>query len=277
MAECYRHPGRETGVSCSNCSRPICTSCMTPTPVGMRCPECAKQKTRVQSLGSLGAEPRATYILIGLCVIAFLGGGDFGRGGGGTLFRDYSLIGTLGPGTGIGVAEGEVWRLVTSGFLHGGILHILFNMYLLYLLGSQLESRLGTPRFVALYLAALLAGSFGALVQTTITPTVGASGAVFGLMGAVLVEYRRQGIDPLRSDIGTLLLLNLVISFLPGFNISFGGHIGGLVGGIAAALAIEQGLRRRQAWIGYAGCLLVAGLALAGALAIAGDPHDYGF
>ena len=278
MATCYRHPQRETGVSCSNCGRAICPDCMTPTPVGMRCPECAKQKTPVRTLGSLGGEPRLTYILIGICVIAFLGSGQFGvRGSGGELFREGSLIGTLGPGIGIGVAEGEWWRLVTSGFLHGGLLHILFNMYLLYLLGTQLEGKLGTPRFAALYGASLLAGSFGALAQTTITPTVGASGAVFGLMGAMLIEYRRQGIDPLRSDIGGLLLLNLVISFLPGFNISFGGHIGGLVGGILAALAIEEGFRRRQPVIGYVGCAVVAIAAVAGSLAIAGNIHDYGF
>lgn len=278
MATCYRHPQRETGVSCSSCGRPICPDCMTPTPVGMRCPDCAKQKTQVRSLGSLGSEPRLTYILIGICVIAFLGSGDFGaRGGGGELFREGSLIGTLPPGFGLeGVNEGAWWRLVTSGFLHGGLLHILFNMYLLYLLGTQLESKLGTARFGVLYGTALLAGSFGALVQTTITPTVGASGAVFGLMGAMLVEYRRQGIDPLRSDIGGLLLLNLVISFLPGFNISFGGHIGGLVGGILAALAIEEGFRRRQPVIGYVGCLAIAIAAVAGSLAIAGNPHDYG-
>lgn len=272
MATCYRHPQRETGVSCSNCGRPICPDCMTPTSVGMRCPECAKQRTQVRSLATLHAEPRLTYILIGLCVIAFLGSGQFGvaSGAGGTeLYSRGVLWGPL-------VADGELWRLVTGGFLHANLLHILFNMYLLYLLGTQLESRLGTPRFAALYFTALLAGSFGALVQTTVSPTVGASGAVFGLMGAMLVEYRRQGIDPLRSDIGGLLLLNLVISFMPGFNVSFGGHIGGLIGGILAALAIEQSARLRRPWLAYVGCAAIAIAAVLGSVAIAGSPHDYG-
>ncbi|WP_205697366.1 rhomboid family intramembrane serine protease [Conexibacter sp. SYSU D00693] len=270
MATCYRHPGRETGVSCSNCGRPICPDCMTPTPVGMRCPDCAKQRTQVRSLGSVASEPRLTYVIIGICVVAFLGSGQFGvsGGGGSELYARGALYGPL-------VADGEVYRLVTGGFLHAGLLHILFNMYLLYLLGTQLEQRLGTPRYAALYVAALLAGSFGALAQTTVAVTVGASGAVFGLAGAMLIEYRRLGIDPLRSDIGGLILFNMALSLLPGFNVSIGGHLGGLVGGIAAMWAIDQGMQRRQPWIGYAGCLLVAAAAVAGSLAIAGDPHDY--
>lgn len=251
---------------------------MTPTSVGMRCPECSKQKTQVRTLRSMQSEPRLVFALIVLCAIAFLGSGSFGvRGASGELFRNGALLGIGFDGEKlIGVDQGELWRLVTSGFLHSGLLHIFFNMYLLYLLGTQLEQRLGTVRFGVLYFTALLVGSFGALVQTTVVPTVGASGAVFGLMGAMLVEYRRQGISLMQSDIGGLLILNLVISFLPGFNISFGGHIGGLIGGALAYLVIQQAEARRLPWLAYVGCGLLALAAVAASLAIAGDPHDYG-
>src|SRR5688500_13186751 len=123
---CYRHPDRETGVSCSSCGRPICTDCMIPTSVGMRCPECAKQKTKVHTARSLSAsEPRATYVIIAINVIAFLaqsltaGGGLRARGG------DIYVQGVL---RGFEVNDGEWWRLITSGFLHADPLHLLLNM-----------------------------------------------------------------------------------------------------------------------------------------------------
>ena len=270
---CYRHPSRETGVSCSNCDRPICTDCMTTTPVGMRCPECAKQKTQVKTLRSMGSDPRVTPVLIGACVIAALGSGTIGFGGGNNneLFQRGALLGFgLDANGTIGVSAGEYWRLVTGGFLHGGLLHLLFNMYLLYLLGSMLESTLGNVRFAALYFTALLAGSLGALIQTTDTFTVGASGAVFGLMGAALIEQRRRGISPMQSDIGGLIVLNLIITFLPGLNISWGGHIGGLIGGALAAMALELGNRRGvPRWAGLALCAVIAAACVAGAIAIA--------
>src|SRR4051794_18895490 len=199
MATCYRHPNRETGVSCSNCGRPICTDCMTTTTVGMRCPECARQKTQVRTLRTMASEPRVTYGIIAACVLLFLGSGSFGiSDGGGQLFDRLAL-----NGFDVDVRN-QYYRLITGGVLHSGLLHILFNMYLLYVLGSMLEPVLGSARFAALYFVALLAGSFGALVQTSGT-TVGASGAVFGLMGAAAIELRSRGIDPLRSDIGALI------------------------------------------------------------------------
>ena len=282
MATCYRHPGRETGVSCSNCGRPICPDCMTPTPVGMRCPECAKQRTKVQTAASMraGAEPRITVGIMVLCVLLFLASGQFGvRSTGGTsLYDNLALLGIGFDGIDkIGVSAGEYWRLVSGGFLHAGLLHIGFNMYLLWLLGSQLEPLYGPARYAALYLTALLAGAFGALVQTTVTPTVGASGAVFGLMGAFAVEMYRRGHDPLRSDIGFLILFNLAFSFLPGFNVSFGGHIGGLVGGVLAAFAYDAVERfRLPRWAGVAAVLVIGAAFTAAAIAIAGNPHDRG-
>jgi membrane associated rhomboid family serine protease len=244
MATCYRHPDRETGVSCSNCDRPICPDCMTPTSVGMRCPECARQKTKVHTIRSMQSEPRVTYALIAINAIAFLGSGRFGvgSGGGSRLFNDFALF---GPSIDV---NHEYWRLVTGGFLHSGLLHIAFNMYLLYVLGQMLEPALGSVRFGALYLASLLAGSAGALVVTPDAVTVGASGAVFGLMGVAFAEMRSRGMDPfaggIMSSIGGLIVINLVFSFLWS-GISIGGHIGGLVGGVAAAWLMDQADRRR--------------------------------
>ncbi|WP_320672864.1 rhomboid family intramembrane serine protease [Patulibacter defluvii] len=270
MPTCYRHPARETGVACSNCGRPICPDCMTPTPVGMRCPECAKQRTKVHTSRSLGgtAEPLVTYAVIAICVIAFLAGGEFGVSDSSTstwLYRNGVLFGPL-------VHDGELWRLVTGGFLHSGLLHIGFNMLLLYWLGTEIERRLGNVRFGLVYLTALLGGSLGALIQTTATPTVGASGAVFGLMGYALVEMRRQGINPLQSQIGFLLIFNVVLSLRPGANISFGGHLGGLVFGALAAVVLHEVARRRgPAWLAPALLLGLCAIAVVGSVLMSGQ------
>jgi membrane associated rhomboid family serine protease len=278
MAECYRHPGRETGVSCSNCERPICPDCMTPTPVGMRCPECSRSTTKVRTISAIsrGSEPRVTYVLIGLCVLAFLATGQFGvqAEGGNSAYVDLALLGKgLGPDGFIGVAEGEYWRLITGGFLHGGFLHIAFNMYLLYILGQMLESSLGSVRFALLYFAALLAGSAGALLVTPHALTVGASGAVFGLMGATFLEMRSRGMDPMAGgvfgSIGGLIIINLVFSFVLS-GISIGGHIGGLIGGGLVALAYQAADRMRQPALGYAGAIAVGVAAAALGIAVAG-------
>jgi membrane associated rhomboid family serine protease len=261
---CYRHPSRETGVRCSNCGRPICPDCMTPTPVGMRCPECSRQKTKTRSLASTRSEPRVTVFLIIACAIAFLGSGQFGVGssGGTSLYRDGALFGPA-------VADGELWRLVTSGFLHAGLIHIGFNMYLLWILGQLLEPDLGSVRFAALYVTSLLFGAFGALLLKPDALTVGASGAVFGLMGAAAVELRSRGINPFQTDIGMLILFNLGISLIIP-NISIGGHVGGLIGGALAALVLNAARRSRQALpLGVAGCVALSAVAVAGALAVA--------
>jgi len=236
MATCYRHPSRETGVSCSNCGNPICPDCMTATPVGMRCPDCAGQKQRVQTLRSMHADPTVTYVLIAINVLMFVAagaGGSWltGSGGGSQVFSDFALY---GPAVDIGH---DYWRLVTSGFLHSGLLHIGFNMYILYWLGTMLEPSLGHVRFLALYLTSLVSGSFGALLLSPNAVTVGASGAVFGLMGAAFVLYRARGIDPMQAGIGPMILLNLGITFLIP-NISIGGPIRGLVGGGVARPAV---------------------------------------
>jgi membrane associated rhomboid family serine protease len=273
MATCYRHSSRETGVSCSSCGRPICPDCMTPTPVGMRCPECSRQSTKTRTLRSMHVDPIATYALIGVCVVLWVGTVLAGGGTNGKAYVDLELIGgaqTFG-GDWIGVSQGEYWRLVTSGFLHAANpLHLLFNMYILYWLGLMLEPVLGHVRFLALYFACLLAGSFGALLLSPANqPTVGASGAVFGLMGAAFVIQHARGMDPWRSGLGAVIALNLVLSFLIP-NVSIGAHIGGLVAGALIGLALERlpAVQRSQS-LAVAGCVLLAAVAVVGAIAVA--------
>lgn len=270
---CYRHPDRETRVSCSSCGRPICPECMTPTPVGMRCPECASQRTRVvrNPTGTPGPQDApATYALIAINVIVFLieiaqGGGGFYELGLTRFIVNFSL---LGPA----VAEGEWYRLVTSGFLHEGILHIGFNMFLLLILGRLLEPALGTPRFLVLYFASLLAGSLGALIVTPDSFGLGASGAVFGLAGAVFVIARGRGMDALASQIGFLILFNLVFSFIYP-HISWGAHVGGLIGGVICAGVIVAGekglLGRNRLPMELAAMTAVGAIAFVASLAVA--------
>jgi len=130
MATCYRHPSRETGVSCSNCGRPICPDCMTSTPVGMRCPECASQRTKVVRMREMPSGPVATYALIAINAIVFLAEGSISLSGSpsGSLYEKGSLFGSIPHVPEQGVAYGEWWRIVTSGFLHANLLHIAFNM-----------------------------------------------------------------------------------------------------------------------------------------------------
>ena len=270
MATCYRHPSRETGVSCSNCGKPICPDCMTPTPVGMRCPECAGQRQRVQTMRSLHVDPIVTYVLIGINVLMFLGSGGGGGiltgggSGGSRVFLDFALY---GPAIDI---NHEYYRLITGAFLHSGILHIGFNMYILYWLGTMLEPSLGHLRMGALYFASLLTGSFGALLLDPNAVTVGASGAVFGLMGAAFVLQRARGIDPMQSGLGPIILINLVLGFvIP--NVSVGGHLGGLAGGVLCAFAMERlAGRGRGVVLPVVACVLVGVVAAIAGVAVSG-------
>jgi membrane associated rhomboid family serine protease len=172
---------------------------------------------------------------MGICVALELGQMASGAGvsgglAGSTLFQKYSLYGPS-------VADGEVYRLLTSGFLHAGLFHLLVNMYSLWILGTLLEPTIGRIQYLLIYFVSLLAGSFGALLVTPHAPTVGASGAIFGLMGAGVIVLRHRGISPLQSGLPLWIGINLVFSFaVPG--ISVGGHIGGLIGGALAALVL---------------------------------------
>ena len=209
-------------------------------------------------------------MLIAINVLMFLGSGGGGGiltgggSGGSRVFNDFAL---WGPAIDIGH---DYWRLITSGFLHSGILHIGFNMYILYWVGTMIEPALGHARFGALYFASLLAGSCGALVLDPNAVTVGASGAVFGLMGAAFVLQRERGIDPMRSGIGPLILFNLVLGFIIP-NVSVGGHIGGLIGGVICAFAMERlGTRRGGIVLPVVACVVVGLIAAVAGIAVSG-------
>jgi membrane associated rhomboid family serine protease len=217
---------------------------MTPTPVGMRCPECSRQRTKVKTAATIrqGADPMATYVIMGICIALGLGSllsGGQATGLGDTLASNFGLDAP-------DVASGDVYRLVTAGFLHAGPFHLLVNMYSLYILGSLLEPAVGRVRFLLIYFVALLCGSFGALLTDPNKLTVGASTAIFGLMGAALVVMRNRGIDPMASGLPLWIGINLVLTFTIS-GLSKGGHVGGLIGGaIAAALIFELPDRIRR-------------------------------
>ena len=243
---------------------------MTSTSVGMRCPECSRQKTVVKTLRNTVRRPEVTFALIAINIIAFLAEGNISIDGSPTnkVYEEGALIGSFRGAPELGVAHGQWWRLITSGFLHENLIHIGFNMYVLYILGQMLEPVLGRLKFGLIYGVALLTGSFGALLVSPHVPTVGASGAVFGIMGAAAVEMRARKIPVMQSGVGGLILINLVISFaLPG--ISWGGHIGGLIGGAIAALLIQQGERRRLQVLAIAACALIGVAAVGGSLVTA--------
>src|SRR3954467_6011090 len=209
MATCYRHPNRETGVSCSNCGNPICPDCMTPTTVGMRCPNCARQRTPTRTLQSLAVDPIATYVLIALNIAVFVGiraSIDDLTG----QSQTFSQLVLDAPD----VADGDLWRLLTSGFVHVECWHIGMNLLSLFWLGRMIEPALGHARFVAIYLAARLCGSLGVLLLDPTSQTLGASGAIYGLLGAAIVMARNRNIDLMQSGLIPILVLNLLLTFV---------------------------------------------------------------
>jgi len=230
---CYRHPKVPAPVTCTRCDRPICTDCMVSAPVGWQCPGCLKGAPTVRrmrdvqggALGLTAGTPYVTYAILASCVALFLG----------QQVSDITERGVVASTT---VAQGELWRVVTSGFLHGSPIHLLFNMLVLFQLGTAVEARLGRARYLGVYFLSLVGGSIGAmLLQPPATASLGASGAVFGLMGAVVV-LSKGGRSPVESSVAGLLVVNLVITFLiPG--ISIGGHLGGLVAGVLGGLVIR--------------------------------------
>jgi len=273
---CYRHPNRETFVSCSECGRPICAECMTPAPVGQRCPEHSgkPQGSRRISAGVRrgafeGTGALVTKILVGLNILIYVitaaqGGGLNAPGG--RLFTDWLLFGPA-------VADGDWWRLFTSAFLHAGLLHIAFNMYFLWFVGSAVEQALGRGRFLLIYVVSALAGSAGALVLTPNDFTVGASGALFGILGAALV-LERQGNLVLGGAAAALIVINLLFAFVPSLvpgasiRISIGAHIGGLIGGILCTLILSK-FGRGHAAYSRVGLWGIAGVLGVGLLSIA--------
>jgi membrane associated rhomboid family serine protease len=252
---------------------------MTPTSVGMRCPECARDRTKVKTIRSGPSTPIVTRTLIAINVIVFIAetatGAPLGGGGGGTIWNHGALAGPYV------VDLHQYYRLLTSGFLHDGILHILFNMVFLYIMGPMLEPAIGRVNFAVVYFVSLLAGSFGALLFQPDSLTIGASGACFGVLGALIVVAHYRGISIWQSGLGLTLVINIVFS-LSIAGISIGAHVGGVVGGaICGWLIVQLGERRRMPAAAIAGCVVVAVISVVAALAVAGGhgltPNGIGF
>jgi membrane associated rhomboid family serine protease len=274
---CYRHPDREAGRRCTRCGKPACTECLVQAAVGSHCVDCAKAarpdvKTRARYWNARQAT-LVTYALIAINVLVFvyltidnsrsLGGATNSTGyerlG---LARDllaHDIVGYPSLPDGL---PGQWYRLITSGFVHYGIIHLGFNMYALYALGQTLEPSLGRVRFALVYFAAMLGGGAGALLLQPNGLHGGASGAVFGLFGLITVGYVMRGINPFSTALGGVLLINLFLSLRPG--ISFGGHLGGFVAGALCGLAVVAPGHRRipQEWT-YVVPIAVAAISVA--------------
>ena len=281
---CYRHPNRETRLACSECGRPICTECMHHAPVGIRCPEhanvgavkpnAARTVRQVKGTFTRHAAP-VTATLVGINVVVFLAmvatGGSLSNTFASSISQRGALVGVL-------VGHGDWWRIATAMFLHASVIHIGLNMWVLWIVGSAVEQAIGGRRYLLVYLTAGLAGSAGALLlpitrsgggfsasYNAFAFTVGASGAIYGIFGALVVlEYLATG--TIAGQATTLIVVNLFLSFaIPG--ISIGGHIGGLIGGLTGMFALAKTRYMQPRWIGPA---LVVGVGVVSvALAIA--------
>lgn len=259
---CYRHPDRQSFVLCQRCGRTICHECQTQAAVGVHCPECVREsrasapktKSRFVTAFRPGSDrPVVTFSIIALCVVVFLL--QLATGGTqGVVSRAlvYYPFGTLV----------EPWRMFTSIFAHGSILHLLFNMYTLYLFGSMLEQALGRARYLALFLLSGFGGSVAVLLLAPSSAVLGASGAIFGLMGAFVVIQR--GLGGTNRTLLVVLGLNLVFPFLVPSNISWQAHVGGLVvGGLLGLIFIKTRARRQRLMqIGLIAAVAVALIAL---------------
>jgi len=251
LARCYRHPLRETGVRCVRCNRPICPECMRPASVGFQCPDDVKlgRATQRAPRTVVGASvrtnyPYVTWTLVGLNVLAYIAtalGSVHGINQNRTshLFQQWELLPYK-------VAhDDQYYRLITSAFLHYGLLHILFNMFALLMVGPYLERLLGMWRFGAVYLLGALGASLAVYAfDSRFLPTAGASGAIYGLFAAALLLARELGLD-MQWLVGTIVL-NFVFTFtVPG--ISIYGHVGGFIaGGLATAAIAGVPWRRRR-------------------------------
>jgi membrane associated rhomboid family serine protease len=257
---CYRHPDRQSFVLCQRCGRTICPECQTQAAVGVHCPECVREsrasapktKSRLRMAIRPGSgRPVVTLTLIGLSVVVFLlqlvTGGTSGTVSRALLYYPFGTI-------------VEPWRMITSVFAHGSIFHLAFNMYTLYIFGQMLEDALGRARFLTLYLLAGFGGSVAVLLLAPGSSVLGASGAIFGLMGAFVVIQR--GFGGTNRSLLVILGLNLVFPFLiPGSNISWQAHVGGLiVGGVLGLIFLKTRARRQRAL--QIGSIVAVGVAL---------------
>jgi len=269
LTRCYRHPDREAGRRCTRCGKTACSDCLVQAAVGSHCLDCAKAaqpdlKTRVKyASAKQPALVTQVLIAINIAVFVWVAIDDTAAIGGG---RVTARQGELALNLRVINLTDEWYRLVTSGFLHFGILHIAINMYLLYQLGQMLERSLGRMKFGLLYTAGLFGGAAGVLLLSSATErsaTGGASGAVFGLMAAAAISLHRQGINIFQTGIGMTLLINLGFTFLvPG--ISIGGHLGGMVAGaVCGAVMLAPKWKPVPKWARYATPVAVSLVAVA--------------
>lgn len=236
---CYRHPNRYAGRRCTRCGKYACSECLVQAAVGSHCLDCARAarpaaRTRAKFWSARQpALVTTSLIAINVAVFVYVTIRDPASLAG-RLTEAQAELGLYKPFLAV---NGEWYRLVTSGFLHFGIIHIAFNMYLLFLLGQMLEPALGRIRFLLVYVACLLGGSAGSLLIDGDAIAGGASGAVFGLMALAFVGYWLHGANPLNTSVGTLLIMNLVLTFVfP--RISVGGHVGGAVAGALCGFVV---------------------------------------
>jgi membrane associated rhomboid family serine protease len=263
---CYRHPDRPTGLRCSRCDRPICGECANPAPVGQLCPDDARSTVRTRGLPST-ERPLATWTLLGINTVMLLAAAVLSGSGFGLLDPSARALCRLGALNSAAIAEsGQWWRLLTVMVLHAGLLHWAFNSWALWAFGPTLEHLLGRLRFVALYVGTGLVGAGASFAFNQTTLGVGASGAIFGLLGALIAFFfrRRQagGSVPLQNLLLVLLLNLFIASRTP--SIDNLAHIGGFLGGLVAmGLYDAAGPRNRALQTVALTVPFLAGIALA--------------
>jgi membrane associated rhomboid family serine protease len=246
---CYRHPDRQTGLRCSRCDRPICGECANPAPVGQLCPDDARSTVRVRGLPG-GDRPLATWTLLGINTFMLFAAAALSGSAFGLLSPSTPALCRLGALNAAAIAEsGQWWRLLTVMVLHGGLIHWAFNSWALWAFGPTLEGLLGRARFVALYVGAGLVGAGASFAFNQTTLGVGASGAIFGLLGALIAYFFKRrsagGSAPLQQLL-LVLLLNLFIASRSA-SIDNLAHIGGLLAGLVAMGLYDAAGERNRA------------------------------
>jgi membrane associated rhomboid family serine protease len=252
---CYRHPDRETYITCSRCGRPICPDCMRDAAVGFQCPDCvadaarAVRQPRTISGGRLHRDPvLVTKVLVALNVVLY------------GLQQIWPDLTTRGALIGFPLAVGGEWyRLVSSAFLHVSLTHLLFNMLALWFVGAAIEPRLGRARYLTVYLVSALAGSVLSYAVDPINAiSVGASGAVFGLFGALAILALRLRFDV--RGVLAIIAINVVIGFVPGLNINWRAHLGGLIAGTLLTAAMVYAPQAYRVLVSVVATVLIVGL-----------------
>lgn len=271
---CYRHPKEPTRVHCTRCSRPICTECMIPAPVGYQCPECVAEARRafrqgparrIRTLRPTSMTKALLVVLAAVYVVELVKSGG-GTPSGRTLFD----MGAMFPPA---VAQGQWWRLITVMFLHASLLHIAFNAWALWIFGQFVESSFGRWNFLVVF---FVGGFLGSVASYAFGPVrelgVGASGGIVGLLGAFIAyNLRRRHLAVAQAQLRWILiiiLLNVALTLGGGGlgvgNIDWRAHLGGLVGGFAAGGLIDGlGPRQYRAPVRVAGLIAVVGVGIA--------------